>query len=168
MSSFADQPELVGPDHLADLLKHARDIIPDDAVRDTPIFLLATAGMRLLPNLERELLLEQICSYARANSDFLLPDCDAHIQVIPGVTEGLYGWIATNYLLGSFDEPKGHDHGKGHHTYGFLDMGGASAQIAFAPNITETEKHANDLRLLRLRNVDGSPQEYRVFVTSWL
>lgn len=168
VSSFADQPELVGPDHLADLLKHARDIIPDDAIRDTPIFLLATAGMRLLPNLERELLLEQICSYSRANSDFLLPDCDAHIQVIPGVTEGLYGWIATNYLLGSFDEPKGHDHGKGHHTYGFLDMGGASAQIAFAPNITETEKHANDLRLLRLRNVDGSPQEYRVFVTSWL
>lgn len=168
VSSFADQPELVGPDHLADLLKHARDIIPEDAVRDTPIFLLATAGMRLLPNLERELLLEQICSYSRANSDFLLPDCDAHIQVIPGVTEGLYGWIATNYLLGSFDEPKGHDHGKGHHTYGFLDMGGASAQIAFAPNITETEKHANDLRLLRLRNVDGSPQEYRVFVTSWL
>lgn len=168
MSTFADQPELVGPDHLADLLQHAREIVPDDAVRDTPIFLLATAGMRLLPNLERQLLLDQICSYARANSDFLLPDCGVHIQVIPGVTEGLYGWIATNYLLGSYDAPKEHDHGKGHHTYGFLDMGGASAQIAFAPNVTETEKHANDLTLLRLRNVDGSPQEYRVFVTSWL
>lgn len=168
VSSFADQPELVGPDHLADLLKHARDIIPDHAVRDTPIFLLATAGMRLLPNLERQLLLNQICSYARANSDFLLPDCDVHIQVIPGVTEGLYGWIATNYLLGSFDAPQSHDHGKGHHTYGFLDMGGASAQIAFAPNATETEKHANDLKLLRLRNVDGSPQEHRIYVTSWL
>ncbi|ODM17860.1 hypothetical protein SI65_06648 [Aspergillus cristatus] len=168
VSSFADRPELIGPDHLAELLKHAREIVPDDAVRDTPIFLLATAGMRLLPNMERQLLLDQICSYARANSDFLLPDCDVHIQVIPGVTEGLYGWVATNYLLGSFDEPKGHDHGKGHHTYGFLDMGGASAQIAFAPNMTETEKHANDLTLLRLRNVDGSPQEYRVFVTSWL
>lgn len=168
MSSFADRPELIGPDHLAELLKHAREIVPDEAVRDTPIFLLATAGMRLLPNMERQLLLDQICSYASANSDFLLPDCDVHIQVIPGVTEGLYGWVATNYLLGSFDEPKGHDHGKGHHTYGFLDMGGASAQIAFAPNMTETDKHANDLTLLRLRNVDGSPQEYRVFVTSWL
>lgn len=168
MSSFADQPEQVGPDHLTDLLKHAREIVPDDAIRDTPIFLLATAGMRLLPNLERQLLLDQICSYTRANSDFLLPDCDVHIQVIPGVTEGLYGWIATNYLLGSFDAPQVHDHGKGHHTYGFLDMGGASAQIAFAPNATETEKHANDLKLLRLRSVDGSPQEYRVYVTSWL
>ncbi|KAI9928374.1 hypothetical protein ASPWEDRAFT_131192 [Aspergillus wentii DTO 134E9] len=168
VSSFADKPEQVGPDHLADLLKHAQEIVPEDAIRDTPIFLLATAGMRLLGNVERDLLLNQICSYARANSDFLLPDCGVHIQVIPGVTEGLYGWIATNYLMGSFDTPGKHDHGKGHHTYGFLDMGGASAQIAFAPNATETEKHANDLKLLRLRNVDGTSQEYRVFVTSWL
>jgi Golgi nucleoside diphosphatase len=124
--------------------------------------------MRLLGNLERQLLLDQICSYARANTDFLLPDCGVHIQVIPGVTEGLYGWIATNYLMEAFDAPERHDHGKGHHTYGFLDMGGASAQIAFAPNATETEKHANDLTLLRLRNIDGSVQEHRVFVTSWL
>lgn len=168
MSSFAHNPEQIGPNHLANLLKHARSIVPDSAVRDTPIFLLATAGMRLLKNSEQQLLLNQICSYVRANSDFLLPACDAHIQVIPGVTEGLYGWIATNYLLGSFDAPERHDHGKGHHTYGFLDMGGASAQIAFEPNATEAAKHANDLKLLRLRNVDGSPQEHRVFVTSWL
>ncbi|KAJ5746204.1 hypothetical protein N7520_011386 [Penicillium odoratum] len=168
VSSFADRPDSIGPDHLAELLDHAKNIIPEDDAKDTPIFLLATAGMRLLGNLERQLLLDQICSYARANTDFLLPDCGAHIQVIPGVTEGLYGWIATNYLMGTFDSPLAHDHGKGHHTYGFLDMGGASAQIAFAPNETETQKHANDLTLLRLRNIDGTQQEHRIFVTSWL
>ncbi|KAJ5782230.1 hypothetical protein N7457_004004 [Penicillium paradoxum] len=168
VSSFANKPELIGPDHLAQLLEHAKGIIPAEDAKDTPIFLLATAGMRLLGNLERQLLLDQICSYARGNSEFLLPDCGLHIQVIPGVTEGLYGWIATNYLMGAFDTPEKHDHGKGHSTYGFLDMGGASAQIAFAPNTTETEKHAEDLKLLRLRNIDGSTQEHRVFVTSWL
>ncbi|KAJ5262355.1 hypothetical protein N7524_007660 [Penicillium chrysogenum] len=168
VSSFANRPELVGSDHLAQLLDHAKGIIPSEDAKDTPIFLLATAGMRLLGNLERQLLLDRICSYARENSEFLLPDCGVHIQVIPGVTEGLYGWIATNYLMGSFDAPEKHDHGKGHNTYGFLDMGGASAQIAFAPNVTETEKHAEDLKLLRLRNIDGSVQEHRVFVTSWL
>ncbi|KAJ5587215.1 uncharacterized protein N7459_002980 [Penicillium hispanicum] len=168
VSSFADRPESVGSEHLAGLLEHAKTIIPQEDIKDTPIFLLATAGMRLLGNLERQLLLDQICSYARGNTDFLLPDCGVHIQVIPGVTEGLYGWIATNYLMGTFDWPEKHDHGKGHHTYGFLDMGGASAQIAFAPNTTETEKHANDLTLLRMRNIDGSVQEHRVFVTSWL
>ena len=168
VSTFADRPESVGPEHLAELLEHAKKIIPAEDAKDTPIFLLATAGMRLLGSLERQLLLDKICSFARANTDFLLPDCGVHIQVIPGVTEGLYGWIATNYLMGTFDSPEAHDHGKGHHTYGFLDMGGASAQIAFAPNETETAKHANDLTLLRLRNIDGTAQEHRLFVTSWL
>ncbi|KAL4919855.1 nucleoside phosphatase family-domain-containing protein [Aspergillus aurantiobrunneus] len=168
VSTFADRPEEVGPEHLAELLDFAHDIVPDDAIKETPIFLLATAGMRLVEDVKQKLLLDHVCSYARENYDFALPDCDVHIQVIPGVTEGLYGWVATNYLLGSFDAPGEHDHGKSHHTYGFLDMGGASAQIAFAPNATETEKHANDLTLLRLRNIDGSAQEHRVFVTSWL
>ena len=168
VSSFADNPELVGPDHLADLLKHARSIVPDNVVRRTPIFLLATAGMRLLDEPRQRVLLNQICSYFRTNSDFTLPDCDAHIQVIGGDTEGLYGWVATNYLMDSFDAPEEHEHGKGHHTYGFLDMGGASTQIAFEPNATEAMRHADDLKLLRLRNIDGSLQEHRVFVTSWL
>ncbi|KAI9679361.1 MAG: Golgi apyrase [Caeruleum heppii] len=168
VSTFVDKPDRVGPDHLAPLLRHALDNIPKQAVRDTPIFLLATAGMRLLPLPPREELLAQICSYARSSTDFLLPDCDRHVQIIPGETEGLYGWIAANYLLGGFDAPEDHAHGKGHHTYGFLDMGGASAQIAFAPNATEATKHAEDLKLLRLRTVNGAASEYRVFVATWL
>ncbi|KAI1621753.1 apyrase [Exophiala viscosa] len=168
VSTFGVTPESVGPEHLKPLLEHALDHIPKDAVPDTPIFLLATAGMRLLPEQQQQTLLRSICSYIRSETHFSLPDCDAHIQVISGETEGLYGWIAANYLLGGFNSPTEHNHGKGHHTYGFLDMGGASAQIAFAPNATEAEKHANDLTLLRLRTIDGLPQEYKVFVTTWL
>jgi len=143
-------------------------VIPKGDVASTPLFLLATAGMRLVPDKERQRLLDEICTYARRSTTFLLPDCGLHIQVIPGETEGLYGWIATNYLLGGFDDPRAHDHGKGHHTYGFLDMGGASAQIAFAPNVTEVTKHADDLKLLRMRQLDGKDVEYRVFVATWL
>ncbi|KIW82091.1 hypothetical protein Z517_05118 [Fonsecaea pedrosoi CBS 271.37] len=168
VSTFGDTPDLVGPDHLKPLLDHALEHIPKDAVPDTPIFLLATAGMRLLPDRQQKSLLRNICSYIQSETKFSIPDCDVHVQVISGETEGLYGWTAANYLLGGFDEPEDHDHGKGHHTYGFLDMGGASAQIAFAPNATEAEKHANDLTLLRLRTIDGVPQEYKVFVTTWL
>lgn len=168
VSTFGEKPELVGPDHLEGLIEHALDIIHETDVPNTPIFLLATAGMRLLPDYQRNAVLENICSYMQKNTRFLLPDCGLHIQVIPGETEGLYGWIAANYLLGGFDAPVSHDHGKGHHTYGFLDMGGASAQIAFAPNATEAEKHANDLKLLRMRKVNGESMDYRVFVTTWL
>jgi Golgi apyrase len=124
--------------------------------------------MRILPPVQRKEVLKEVCDYARKSTQFQLPDCDVHVQVIPGETEGLYGWIAANYLLGGFDKPQSHDHGKGHNTYGFLDMGGASAQIAFAPNATEAEKHANDLTLMRLRTVDGTPLEHKVFVTTWL
>ena len=124
--------------------------------------------MRLLPDFERGQLLDKICAYTRSNTGFKVSQCDLHFQVISGETEGLYGWIATNYLLGGFDDAQIHEHGKGHHTYGFLDMGGASAQIAFAPNATEAEKHADDLKLVRFRNINGRPDEYKVFVTTWL
>lgn len=168
VSTFGEKVSDVGPEHLQSLIDHALDVIPQDKIKDTPIFLMATAGMRLLPKHQQSALTQEICYYLRRNTDFSLPDCDLHIQVIEGETEGLYGWIASNYLLGGFDNPDRHQHGKGHHTYGFLDMGGASAQIAFAPNATEAVKHADDLKLLRLRTLDGSPAEYRVFTTTWL
>jgi len=47
-------------------------------------------------------------------------------------------------------------------------MGGASAQVAFAPNQTETAHHAKDLIFLRLRSIDGLEKEYRVFASTWL
>ncbi|KAF2275560.1 uncharacterized protein EI97DRAFT_64171 [Westerdykella ornata] len=168
ISTFGDSPHEVGPDHLDELLNHALEHVPREEVPNTPLFLLATAGMRILEPPKRKAVLKEVCDFARKATKFQLPDCDLHVQVIPGETEGLYGWIAANYLLGGFDKPKEHDHGKGHHTYGFLDMGGASAQIAFAPNATEAAKHANDLTLLRLRTVGGTPMEYKVFVTTWL
>ena len=168
VSTFGDKPDRVGPDHLKELFDHAIEIIPDHQLQTTPIFLLATAGMRLLPDNERKELLKEICSYTKATTKLMISDCNLHIQVIPGETEGLYGWIAANYLLGGFDSPRDHAHGQGHHTYGFLDMGGASAQIAFAPNSTEAEKHADNLKLIRFRNVKGVVSEYKVFVTTWL
>jgi Golgi apyrase len=168
VSTYGEKPEAVGTEHLKPLLDHALKHVPKSQVKDTPLFLLATAGMRLLPQYQREQVLSNICSFAREHSDFQIPDCGLYIQVIPGETEGLYGWIAANYLLGGFDKPKDHDHGKGHHTYGFLDMGGASAQIAFVPNATEIAKHAEDLKLLRLRKLNGEDDEYRVFSNTWL
>lgn len=168
ISTFGEKPDQVGPGHLKELLTHAVDIIPEDAAEETPLFLLATAGVRLMTEPQRAELLSEICSYARSQTKFQISDCDLHIHVLPGATEGLYGWIAVNYLLGGFDSPEERGHEMDHHTYGFLDMGGASAQIAFAPNKTEAVRNADDLKLLRLRTLNGANDEYRVFVTSWL
>jgi len=168
VSTFGMKPDRVGPDHLEDLFRTTREYIPEDTAKNTPFFLLATAGLRLLPEAQRKALLWEICSYTRSHTKFQLPDCDAHIKVVSGDTEGLYGWIAANYLLGGFEAPKDHAHGRKHHTFGFLDMGGASAQIAFAPNATEAGRHADDLTMVRMRTVDGTVAEYKVFTTTWL
>ncbi|TDZ27597.1 Golgi apyrase [Colletotrichum trifolii] len=168
VSSFAKKPDDVGPEHLQSLVDIALKHVPEKKVPDTPVYVMATAGMRLLSDQQQRALLRNMCSYLQGNTRFSLPDCNTNIQVISGETEGLYGWLATNYLLGGFDHPDKHNHGKGHHTYGFLDMGGASAQIAFAPNITEAERHADDLKLVRLRTMDGSSIEHRVFTATWL
>ena len=171
VSTFSDNPGSVGGNHLKELIDVAIDEIPAEKIPETPIFLLATAGVRFLPEPEQKALLASICSWLQKETRFDLPDCRQHIQVISGETEGLYGWIAANYLLGGFNHPQGEGLGPKqghHHTYGFLDMGGASAQIAFAPNSTEAEKHADDLKLVRMRHLDGSPAEYKVFTTTWL
>ncbi|SZF05182.1 unnamed protein product [Blumeria hordei] len=167
VSAYAEIPSKVGPQHLQELLDHALAIVPANQIRDTPIFLMATAGVRLLEPTKQNALLSEICSYAQKHTEFSLPDCNLHIQVIPGETEGLYGWIAANYLLKGFQSSNPTAITKPH-TYGFLDMGGASAQLAFAPNATETEKHANDLKLVRMRTLNGDTIEYKVFTTTWL
>ena len=70
VSTFGDKPEDVGPDHLAPLVDFALDIVPEDEVANTPIFLLATAGMRLLPEYQRSQVLDNICGYFQRNTSF--------------------------------------------------------------------------------------------------
>lgn len=69
-----------------------------------------------------------------------------HFQVISGQLEGIYSWIAINYVLGRFQnnhtDPSKSNRKKFYSikiisslenrpsTVGILDMGGASAQIA--------------------------------------
>lgn len=167
ISTLAPRPLEVG-DYLQPLIDAAIKEIPSKRISETPIFVMATAGMRLVQEAQRVTLLDEVCSYLRENTEFHLPDCSRHVQVISGETEGLYGWLAANYLLGGFDTTPNDDDRASQDTYGFLDMGGASTQIVFAPNATESAEHWDDLKLVRLRNVDGTTNEYKVFSTSFL
>lgn len=151
--------------HLKALMNHASSIVPPEEHYRTPVFVLATAGMRLLPEAEQKRILERTCQLLQDNTQFYLPECSTHVAVIDGETEGLYGWMALNYLVGSgtiFNEPENSK------SYGFMDMGGASAQIAFSPNSTEAERHWDDLFHLNLRTVNGHSHEWKIFVSTWL
>jgi len=54
------------------------------------------------------------------------------------------------------------------HTFGFLDMGGASTQLAFEPTVEESRLHKDDLITIRLYTIDGKAIEYQLFVATWL
>ena len=124
--------------------------------------------MRLLTPEKQAHVLSATCEFLRFHSNFKIDDpssngpCGSSVRIITGEEEGLFGWIAVNYLMdgfkGSGDSPL---------TYGFLDMGGASTQIAFEPS-KEEQKRAQNLLDVRLRLLDGHDINHKVFVTTWL
>lgn len=57
--------------------------------------------------------------------------------------------------------------GQNRTTYGFLDMGGASTQIAFEPD-PRNQGDAKNLIDVRLRLLGGTEIKHKVFVTTWL
>jgi len=167
ISSFAHNPSGIGP-YLAPLLNHAREHIPPQLHKETPIFLLSTAGMRLLPLDEQSAVLSATCDFLRFHSNFKVGDssaggpCGSHVRVISGEEEGLFGWIAVNYLMETFPSDSSSK------TFGFLDMGGASTQIAFEPQIGTHVSSKRNLHEVRLRLMNGNEISHNVFVTTWL
>ncbi|KAG9319912.1 hypothetical protein KVV02_007327 [Mortierella alpina] len=202
IADFKDRPEDVG-EHLEPMLDHALEVIPASEIQRTPIYLLATAGLRLVQEDIRLQILANTCKYIKENYHFQIGECKDHIKNISGEEEGIYGWVAINYLMGGFDnggvkmltpppstsvdadrlesetqqdglESHGgatetDENGAPHrHTLGFLDMGGASTQIAFEPSLQASREHANDLTAVSLKTLDGQTLKYNVFVTTFL
>jgi golgi apyrase len=120
--------------------------------------------MRLLPEKQQESVLRKVCQYVRDYTSFKveqggpLGPCGGSVRIISGEEEGLFGWIAVNYLMDGFSSG-----GNERQTYGFLDMGGASTQIAFEP-----KDESRDLIPVRLRLLNGNDVIHNVFTTTWL
>lgn len=164
ISSYASESEdKIWQDHLKSLVERAKSVVPEEEQYRTPVYFLATAGMRLLEETQQKDLLSKVCNLLQKNSAFYLPECSSHVNIIDGETEGLYGWLALNYLIDpsqTFSSDK--------ETFGFMDMGGASSQIAFMPNASESQRHEEDLFRVSLRNVGGDLHKFDVFVSTWL
>ena len=111
----------------------------------TPIWLKATAGLRMLPTSESRAILDSIKDYLlnKTNSPFLFRPSWA--TIIPGNEEGGFGWIAYNYLM-KIIGPKKNMLSK-NTPYAVVEMGGASAQVSqVAPNEEEAEKIPKEYR----------------------
>uniref|UniRef100_A0A3P8TDV1 Ectonucleoside triphosphate diphosphohydrolase 3 n=1 Tax=Amphiprion percula TaxID=161767 RepID=A0A3P8TDV1_AMPPE len=108
-------------------------VIPVEKHKNTPLFLGATAGMRLLHEKDEQRSNEVLASLKEYLSS--LPFMFQNASIITGQEEGLYGWITVNYLMGNFLEKNiwnSYVRPEGAKTVGSMDLGGASTQIAFS------------------------------------
>ena len=108
--------------------------VPARQTRQTPVFVRATAGLRLVSQSAAAAILES-CRAAVRNSPFL--SADSWTSILHGSDEGVLGWIAGNYLWGGFESGSGGSSGNGAvlaalPTIGIVELGGASMQMTFA------------------------------------
>jgi apyrase len=149
LSSYADHPENAGAS-LKKLLDDATDFMQKNGgdIKTTQLNILATAGMRLLPEDKQQAIYTNITNYLKNNYQFSV----GNVETISGKMEGLYGWLDVNYLLDTFHVP--------HFSVGSIDMGGASTEITFA---TDDHSHPDDEISVKINN-----QSYTVFSKSFL
>ncbi|XP_050967800.1 ectonucleoside triphosphate diphosphohydrolase 8 [Labeo rohita] len=133
ISSYVNNPPAAG-ESLKKCLDVAKAAIPEGKQKTTPVYLGATAGMRLL-SVEN-----------KSSADSILAEVTKTIQSYPfdfrgarilsGMEEGAYGWITINYLLEKFIKHTFEGqwiHPNTGKILGALDLGGSSTQIAFTP-----------------------------------
>jgi len=105
-----------------------------------------------------------------------------HLEIITGKQEGIYQWLAINYVLGKFDHSNedlvaveaGDNLVLRPRTVGALDMGGASMQVAM--EITTglqmegmSEKDRSQVTEINIGCVEHDTEHsYRLFVTTFL
>ncbi|XP_016050164.2 ectonucleoside triphosphate diphosphohydrolase 8 isoform X2 [Erinaceus europaeus] len=133
ISSYASNPAQAG-ESLQDCLQEALALIPKARHKETPLFLGATAGMRLL-NQKNSSQADSIFA-AVSHTLHQSPADFRGAELLTGENEGAFGWITINYVLGALVKysfsgewirpPKAT-------LVGALDMGGASTQITFVP-----------------------------------
>ncbi|KAF5911250.1 hypothetical protein HPG69_019618 [Diceros bicornis minor] len=148
ISKYAQKLTEIGI-YLTACMERARHVIPQSQHRDTPVYLGATAGMRLLRIENTPLADKVLTEVTKSLSSY--PFNFQGARIITGQEEGAYGWITINYLLGKFTQKlrwlnlkPNRDHTQ--ETYGALDLGGASTQITFVPQNNSIESPDNALR----------------------
>ncbi|XP_001374396.1 ectonucleoside triphosphate diphosphohydrolase 2 [Monodelphis domestica] len=160
ISSYAEDPPGAGRS-LVDCLNQAIEDVPKERHSVTPLYLGATAGMRLL-NLTSPAASDSVLSSVTETLT-QYPFDFRGARILSGQDEGVFGWITANYLLenfikygwiGQWIRPR-----KG--TVGAMDLGGASTQITFETD-RQIEDPANEVKL----QLYG--QSYRVYTHSFL
>ena len=97
LSSFNNDPASAGIS-LTGLVDFMKQQIPEDKWAVTPIYLKATAGLRMLNTETSDLIIASVQEFLSNphNSPFFFEP--KYAQIIPGNEEGAFSWISVNYL----------------------------------------------------------------------
>ena len=151
LSSMLHKPDDIEA-YFQKLFDEAHKIIPEEKQSSTPFVVLATAGMRLLPEPDQDAIMNKVKEILRSNdSPFLFKD--HNVQVISGKEEAIFAWITVNFIQGVLTSPK-----RPRFSWGVLDMGGASTQNTMS--LFKKPKHSTTLKL--------GKKTYRLFARSYL
>lgn len=102
-----------------------------------PVYLYATAGMRLLPPQKQKMMYQGLNNWFTRQDQWQL----LKAKTITGNEEALYDWLSVNYHLGTLGAGQSK-------SVGVMDMGGASVQIVFpVQNSQTTEPNQTKIRL---------------------
>ncbi|GAB0198329.1 ectonucleoside triphosphate diphosphohydrolase 8 [Grus japonensis] len=102
ISSYADNPAGAGAS-LKPCLDKAMKIVPAEQQRQTPTYLGATAGMRLLREQNSTKAEQVFAEVAKAIGEYPVDFRGA--RILTGNEEGSFGWITVNYLLETLVKP---------------------------------------------------------------
>ncbi|KAL0356221.1 UNVERIFIED_CONTAM: putative apyrase 7 [Sesamum radiatum] len=117
---------------LEPLIRYAEQWVPSERRAATPIFVLATAGMRSLVAEEAKRVLGDVENVVKEHG-FLYRT--SWVRVLSGKEEAYYGWVALNYKMGVFGKSSRTS------TLGLLDLGGSSLQLVAEVDVSMKDKH---------------------------
>jgi hypothetical protein len=131
LSTFVHKPK-EATSYLKPLLELAGSVVPASERNHTVVLLRATAGMRLVDQKVADRLYATIFETIRAHGMFRRVQRD-DVRTISGEDEGIFGWLAINYLLKRSHRIERIGEAAA------LDCGGGSTQITVAVNEAESE-----------------------------
>lgn len=123
LSSFASRPTQAGPEAITPLLQELDEYLATQSIPRAvvPVALLATAGMR---NVQRD---DSAAAQAILDSTAASIAASGHPladnKILPAVQEATLAWLDANVIGGTLEKKAG--------SIGIIEVGGASAQVAF-------------------------------------
>jgi hypothetical protein len=165
LSSFSDHMEGI-EEYLMPLFTDAARHIPPEYHINTTVFILGTAGMRLLSHEVQENIWFTVKHTIQHNPHYLFNHHIVTARTIDGLSEAYYGVLSSNYVISSLTAELVPISFSDLPLVGSLDMGGSSTQLTFYTGSAAIS--LNEETGIHAVNVDGPVTRDSFWSHSWI